>query len=87
MKLGILRASLLRVDGRFLVLGELGTLLWMDLTPQGAKIEARAQLFYAMHTWCLPAVSRGLLYVTQNSEEQVRSQTGQRLICYDLRRK
>ena len=84
-RLGIMRASLLRVDGRFLVLGELGTLLWMDLTPQDAKVEARAQLFYAMHTWCLPAVSRGLLYVTQNAEEQVRGQTGQRLICLDLR--
>lgn len=86
-KLSILRASILRVDGKFLVLGELGTLLWMDLTPQGAKVETRSQLFYAMHTWCLPAVSRGLLYVTQNSEEQVRSRTGQRLLCYDLRGK
>jgi outer membrane protein assembly factor BamB len=86
-RLSILRASLLRVDGKFLVLGELGTLLWMDLTPQDAKVEARAQLFYAMHTWCLPAVSRGLLYVTQNSEEQVRGPTGQRLLCFDLRGK
>jgi outer membrane protein assembly factor BamB len=84
-QLGILRASLLRADGKFLVLGELGTLLWMDLTPQDAKVGARTQLFYAMHTWCLPAVSRGLLYVMQNSEEQVRGQTGQRLMCFDLR--
>lgn len=86
-QLSILRANLLRVDGRFLVLGELGTLLWMDLTPTDAKVGARAQLFYAMHTWCLPAVSRGLLYVTQNSEEQVRGKSGQRLLCYDLRGK
>jgi outer membrane protein assembly factor BamB len=85
-QLGILRATLLRVDGKFLVLGESGTLLWMDLTPQNAKVESRAQLFYAMHTWCLPAVSRGLLYIAQNSEEQVRGQTGQRLMCFDLRK-
>lgn len=84
--LGIQRASLLRVDGRFLVLGELGTLLWMDLTPGDAKVEARAQLFYAPHSWCLPVVSRGLLYVMQNYEEQVRSKTGARMLCYDLRR-
>jgi outer membrane protein assembly factor BamB len=59
----------------------------MDLTPQDAKVESRTQLFYAMHSWCLPAVSRGLLYVMQNSEEQVRGQTGQRLMCFDLRGK
>jgi hypothetical protein len=76
---------MLRVDGKFLVLGELGTLLWMDLSPQDAKVETRSQLFYAMHTWCLPAVSRGLLYVMQNSDEQVRSQSGPRLMCFDLR--
>ena len=87
MRLSILRATLLRVDGKFLVLGELGTLLWMDLTPQDAKVESKAQLFYAMHSWCLPAVSRGLLYAVQNSEEQVRGQTGQRLMCFDLRGK
>jgi outer membrane protein assembly factor BamB len=85
MHFSILRASMLRVDGKFLVLGELGTLLWMDLSPQDAKVETRSQLFYAMHTWCLPAVSRGLLYVMQNSDEQVRSQSGPRLMCFDLR--
>ncbi len=86
-RLGILRATLLRVDGKFLVLGESGTLLWMDLSPQDARIESKTQLFYAMHTWCLPAVSRGLLYIAQNSEEQVRGRTGQRLLCFDLRGK
>ncbi len=84
-QLGIQRASLLHVDGKFLCLGELGTLMWMDLTPDGVRIEAQAQLFYAPHTWCLPALSRGLLYVSQNYEEQVRGKTGQRFLCYDLR--
>jgi outer membrane protein assembly factor BamB len=85
-KMGILRASLLRVDGKTLCLGETGALLWLDLTPEDAKVGARAQLFYAQHTWCLPAVSRGLLYVMQNERELVReSGGGQRILCYDLR--
>ncbi len=85
-KMGIMRASLLRVDGKVLCLGETGALLWLDLTPEDAKIEARAQLFYAPQTWCLPAVSRGLLYVTQNEREMVRQSCGQRILCYDLRK-
>ncbi len=79
------RASLLMVDGRCLCLGELGSLLWLNLSPEDCKIEARTQLFYAPHTWCLPAVRKGLLYVMQNYEEQVRGKTGQRMLCYDLR--
>ena len=50
------------------------------------KIEARTQLFYSPHTWCLPAVSRGLLYVMQNEREMVRSSGGNRILCYDLRK-
>lgn len=72
------RASLLRVDGAFLCIGDQGTLLWLDLTPAGAKILAQAQLFRAPETWGIPTVSRGLLFVNQNA-------MGSRLICYDLR--
>lgn len=72
------RAGLLRVDGAFLCIGAQGTLLWLELTPAGAKILAEAQLFQAPETWGVPTVSRGLLYVNQNS-------MGSRLICYDLR--
>ena len=50
------------------------------------KVEARTQLFYALNTWCVPAVSRGLLYVMQNERERVRTpQTGTRILCYDMR--
>lgn len=84
-KMGIMRASLLRVDGKTLCLGESGALLWLDLTPDDAKIDARAQLFYSPHTWCLPAVSRGLLYIMQNEREMVRESGGPRILCYDLR--
>ncbi|MEY4483016.1 MAG: hypothetical protein RL693_468, partial [Verrucomicrobiota bacterium] len=79
------RASLLMVDGRTLCLGELGSLLWLELSPVDCKIEAHTQLFYAPHTWCLPAVRKGLLHVMQNYEEQVRGKTGQRMLCFDLR--
>jgi outer membrane protein assembly factor BamB len=83
--IGIMRASLLQVDGKVLCLGELGTLLWLDLSPAGVKIEAKTQLFFAQNTWCVPAVSRGLLYVMQNEREVVRSTAGPRILCYDMR--
>lgn len=73
------RAGLLRVDGRFLCLGAQGTLMWMDLSPQGAKVLSRTQLFRAPETWGVPVVSGGLLYVNQNA-------MGSRLVCYDLRK-
>jgi len=72
------RASLLHVDGAFLCLGAQGTLLWLDLSPKGAKTLSKAQLFRAPETWGVPPVSRGLLYVNRNA-------FGARLICYDLR--
>lgn len=72
------RASLLRVDGAFLCIGAQGTLIWLDLSPEGASIISQAQLFRAPETWGVPTVSKGLLYVNQNA-------MGSRLICYDLR--
>ena len=82
--LGIYRGSLLAVDGQFLCIGELGHLLWMDLTPKGYKEVSRSWLFAARETWCPPVLSRGLLYVAQNARDAVRK-TGPRLLCYDLR--
>jgi len=78
------RGNLLHVDGRFLALGELGHLLWMDLSPKGHKETSRAWLFAARETWSLPVLSRGLLYVVQHSRDSIRNQ-GPRLLCYDLR--
>lgn len=86
MNLGILRASLLKVEGGFLCLGEAGTLLRLDLSPEGCEIEQQAQLFYALNTWSLPVLSHGLLYVRQQSEDFGRK-SGPRVICYDLRGK
>jgi outer membrane protein assembly factor BamB len=78
------RGSLLWADGNFLCLGELGHLLWLDLTPQGYRELARTWLFAARETWVLPVLSRGLLYVTQNSRGMIHGETP-RLLCYDLR--
>jgi outer membrane protein assembly factor BamB len=86
MKLGFLRGSLIRVDGGFLGLGEMGTLLWLDLSPSGCKVLQRAQPFVATQTWSSPALSRGLLYVSQHAEA-VTGDSGPRFLCYDLRAK
>jgi len=82
--LGTYRGSLLAVDGQFLCLGELGHLLWMELTPRGYKELSRAWLFAARESWALPVLSRGLLYVVQNTRDGLHG-TGPRLRCYDLR--
>ncbi|MGB7217826.1 MAG: PQQ-binding-like beta-propeller repeat protein, partial [Vicinamibacterales bacterium] len=82
--LGTYRGSLLAADGQFLCLGELGHLLWMDLTPKGYERVSRAWLFPARESWTLPVLSRGLLYVVQNTRDLYRV-TSSRLLCYDLR--
>lgn len=84
VRLSILRASLLNVDGAFLCLGETGSLHWLDLSPAGAKIITQAQPFYALNTWSLPALSHGLLYVRQQAKDLMQK-TGERVICLDLR--
>lgn len=83
-RLSILRASLLKVDGAFLCLGETGSLHWLDLSPAGAKVLAQSQLFYALNTWSLPALSHGLLYVRQQSQDLLRKNSP-RVMCLDLR--
>ncbi|MBC7927362.1 MAG: PQQ-like beta-propeller repeat protein [Bryobacteraceae bacterium] len=78
------RGTLLSVDGKFLALGELGHLLWMDLTPQGYKELKRTWLFAARETWSAPVLSRGLLYISQHSRD-ILNRMPPRLLCYDLR--
>ena len=79
------RGNLLSVDGRFLALGESGTLAWLDLTPEKPEIASRTDLFYSRQTWTPPAISKGLLYVAQNNPDRSGG-TSARLLCYDLRR-
>ena len=82
--MGTYRGSLLAADGQFLCLGEFGHLLWMDLTPARYKELGRTWLFAARESWVLPVLSRGLLYVVQNTPDQSQ-RTSPRLLCYDLR--
>lgn len=82
--MGLYRGSLLAVDGQFLCLGEMGHLMWLDLSPKGAREVGRTWLFAARESWTLPVLSRGLLYVCQNSRD-VLNRVGPRLACYDLR--
>lgn len=82
--IGAYRGSLLAVDGLFLCLGEMGHLVWMELTPKGFKEVSRAWLFAARESWTLPVLSRGLLYVVQNTRDVVNG-AAPRLLCYDMR--
>ncbi len=82
--LGTYRGTLLRADGGFFCLGELGHLLRLELTPAGYKEIARSWLFAARESWTLPVLSRGLLYVCQNSRGMLNGEPP-RLLCYDLR--
>lgn len=84
MNVGTFRCSLLPVDGRTLCLGEFGHLLWLDLQPAGYRELARTWLFAATETWTPPVLSRGLLYVCQNSRGALHDEPP-RLLCYDLR--
>lgn len=84
VRLSILRAGLVRVDGAFLCLGETGSLHWLKLTPEGCEELSRTQLFYALNTWSLPSISHGLLYVHQQAESLDRK-SGTRIVCYDMR--
>ena len=84
VQLGTARGSLLAVDGRFLALGELGHLLWLDLTPDGYREISRTWLAAAYESWTLPVLSRGLLYFVQNTRDLLTG-AAPRLQCYDLR--
>jgi outer membrane protein assembly factor BamB len=84
LSMSIGAGSMIHADGRFLCLGENGHLLWLDCTPAGAKVLARASLFHANQSWTPPVVSRGLLYVLQTKHERFGDRPA-RLLCYDLR--
>jgi outer membrane protein assembly factor BamB len=84
LTMGTYRAHLLTVEGRTLMLGEFGHLIWADLTPKGFVERQRATLFAAGETWTPPVLSKGLLYVAQNTPD-LKTRAGPRLVCYDLR--
>ena len=84
VKLGLFRGSILKLNNHFISLSELGTLLKLDLSKKGWKINNKKQLFFAPGTWTLPALSKGLLYIMQNESDRL-SGKKPRLLCFDLR--
>lgn len=84
IEVGDFRGSLLEADGKFYCLGEAGHLQCWDLTPQGLKEISRCWLFAAHETWTPLVLSKGLLYVVQNHEDEINGKPA-RLLCYDLR--
>lgn len=84
IRTGLFRASLLVVDGQVLALGEFGHLARLEVSRAGLRVRERAWLFAATETWTPPVLSRGLLYICQNTRDAVAG-TPPRLLCYDLR--
>jgi outer membrane protein assembly factor BamB len=84
LDLELFRGSLLKTKDHFIGLSELGSLVVMDLSPEGWKIHGTKQLFFAPGTWTLPAISHGLLFIMQNETDRM-SGKKPRIICYDLR--
>ena len=68
------------VGGQFLCLGELGHLMWLDLTPKRYKEVSRAWLFAARESYGLPVLSRELLYVIQNTRDTINSSSAPSLL-------
>ncbi len=85
LNLGLFRGAILAVEGYFICLSELGSLLVLDLNRDGWKIISKVQLFFAPGTWTLPALSKGLLYVMQNEMDRASGKMP-RLLCLDLRK-
>lgn len=82
--MSLYRGQLLRVDERYLALGEFGHLCWLDLSPDGCRELGRTWLFAARETWSPPVLSRGLLYLAQHTRDALNGK-GPRLLCYSLR--
>ena len=77
------RGFLLEAEGRFLAQGEHGHLLWLNLSPEGPEVLSRGEPMLARDTWTPPSLSRGLLYMCQNTRGVDGSSP--RLLCLDLR--
>ena len=85
MVMSTFRGQFLRVQERFVCLGEEGHLLCYDLSPTGFKELSRAWMFQASESWTPPVLWHGLLYLCQN--RPAADGTPGRLWCYDLRGK
>jgi outer membrane protein assembly factor BamB len=77
------RGFLMEAEGKFLAQGEHGHLLWLELSPNGVKVLSRGEPTLAREAWTPHVLSRGLLYVCQNTRSFDGTQP--RLLCLDMR--
>jgi outer membrane protein assembly factor BamB len=72
------RASMTLADGKFIILGERGTLFLSKLSPEGVKELARASAPGIRYpAWAAPVLSRGRLYLRDEDT----------LVCLDVSKK
>jgi outer membrane protein assembly factor BamB len=64
---GLGHGSLVYADGRLIVLGDEGTLVLIDATPEAYRERGRAQPLGG-RTWTVPSLSGGKLYLRDQSE-------------------
>lgn len=77
---GYYRGSMIRADGKFIILSEDGRLVLAELTPEGAKEISSAKVL-GPHCWGAPVLSRGRLWV-MNFDHRTEEAA---LLCLDLR--
>ncbi|NQZ66822.1 MAG: PQQ-like beta-propeller repeat protein [Lentisphaeria bacterium] len=82
--IGFNLGSIIKADGKFLCLSEQGHLLWLEMNETGYKILSKKRLFTANETWCSPVISKGILYLVQNTKDQLTGKSP-RIKAYDLR--
>lgn len=76
------RGSMIRADGKFILISEDGRLVLADISPKGLREISSVQLL-ARHCWWAPVLSRGLLYVGNFDHRAGKAA----LVCLDLRAK
>ena len=80
---GYERGSMIRVDGRWILLAEDGRMVLADLAPKGVTELSSFQAFPGKDCWAPPVLSRGRLYVTHYDHGRHVSL----LRCYDVKEK
>jgi outer membrane protein assembly factor BamB len=81
------RGSAIHADGRFIVMGERGTLALVEASPAGFREVSRRQIPEFGHPcWTAPVLSRRRLFVTgcRQRHEPTGTRESYHLVCFDL---
>lgn len=81
------RGSAIHADGRFIVMGERGTLALVEASPEGFREVSRRQIPEFGHPcWTAPVLSRQRLFVTgcRQRDEPTGTREAYHLVCLDL---